>query len=41
MQKTWSHGPATDIRLKDKACLAWEPRIDKVEPINVAQRGRG
>jgi hypothetical protein len=41
MQKSWSRGPSTDIRLKDKACLAWEPKIDRVEPINVAHRGCG
>jgi hypothetical protein len=34
----WTHGPGTDIRKKDPACKCWEPRIDKVEILNVRNR---
>jgi hypothetical protein len=35
----WTHGPGTDIRKKDPACMCWEPRIDKVTLIRT--RGGG
>lgn len=38
LRKFWTSGPATDIRKKDRACLSWEPRIDKVEPISTKNR---
>lgn len=38
LKRFWSAGPATDVRKKDPACMAWEPRIDKVEPISTRQR---
>ena len=38
LMKFWSCGPATDIRKKDLACMAWEPRIDKLEVISTAGR---
>jgi hypothetical protein len=38
LKKFWSAGRGTDIRKKDPACMSWEPRIDKVEPISTRQR---
>ncbi len=38
LMKTWTGGAGTDIRKKDPACLAWEPRIEKIELFGV--RGR-
>jgi hypothetical protein len=35
---SWTSGRATDVRKKDPACLCWEPRIDKVEPISTLSR---
>jgi hypothetical protein len=38
MKRFWTRGPATDIRKKDAACLAWEPRVEKFEVLDVANR---
>jgi hypothetical protein len=38
MKRFWTRGPGTDIRKKDSACLAWEPRVDKFEVLNVVNR---
>ena len=38
MKRFWTRGSGTDIRKKDPACLTWEPRVDKFEVLNVANR---
>jgi hypothetical protein len=38
MRAHWTRGPATDIRKKDLACLAWEPRVEKFEVLDVVNR---
>src|ERR1700744_4787804 len=35
IMKSWTHGPGTDIRKKDPACKSWEPKIDKIEVLNI------
>jgi hypothetical protein len=38
LMRFWTAGRGTDIRKKDPACMSWEPRIDKVEPISTLTR---
>jgi hypothetical protein len=38
MRAHWTRGPRTDIRKKDAACLAWEPKLEKFEMLDVANR---
>jgi hypothetical protein len=38
MRAQWSGGHSTDIRKKDAACLAWEPRIEKVDVFTTRDR---
>ena len=40
LMRFWTAGLGTDVRKKDPACLCWEPRIDKVEPISTTTRDR-
>jgi hypothetical protein len=38
LMRFWTAGRGTDIRKKDPACMSWEPRIDKLEPISTLTR---
>ena len=38
MRAHWTRGPGSDIRKKDLACLAWEPKLDKLQVLEVVNR---
>jgi hypothetical protein len=38
LRASWTHGPGTDIRKKDPACKAWEPRVEVVTLIRTLGR---
>lgn len=38
MLRHWTKGRATDVRKRDAACMAWEPRMEKLEVVSVMGR---
>lgn len=41
LMKHWTRTRATDVQLRDAACLAWEPDIDKLELVTTRLRNYG
>jgi hypothetical protein len=35
IKESWTHGPGSDLRLKDKACSRWEKSVGAMHEVNV------
>lgn len=40
LMKHWSNGFGTDVKLKDQACMSWEPATETVDLLTVRGRHR-